>query len=127
MATLSVNRRYSFSVYANSVLGSTYRNARLVSIMDYKSALAFANIPLLHHQVFPYLPANTPEAASKYTYYLFVVNDRNVILADVWIVNDSVVESSGVDYVLKLQNPTSEQLSQIRDQLRLLGVVFTIS
>lgn len=127
MTTLTINNHYNFSVYANSILGTTYRNARLVSILDYKTALKFSNIVLQHNRVYPYLPTNTLEDATKYTYYKFQVGDKEIVLADVWIIDSSIEMSTGTDHTLKLINVSSGQLSTVRDQLRLLGISFTIS
>ena len=126
MATLAINKHFNFSVYANSILGTSYRNAKLVSILDYNTALGFANIELLHRQIYPYLPPNTPSDLTKYTYYLFNYNGKNIVLADVWIIVSSVEETEGLNYTLQLNNITSVQLSTIRDQLRLLGINFII-
>lgn len=127
MSTLSINNHYNFSVYANSILGTSYRNARLVSILDYKTALKFSNIVLQHNQVYPYLPANTLEDATKYIYYKFEVGGKEVVLADVWILESSIELSTGTDFTLKLLNISNSHLSLVRDQLRLLGISFTIS
>lgn len=126
MPVLSINNHYDFSVYANSVLGASYTNARLVSILDYHTALRFDNIILLHRQVFPYLPQGTSEDMTRYTYYLFKVGDKDMVLADVWIVSNSVVQSAGTSYSLKLMNVSSGQMAIIRDQLRLLGISFVV-
>lgn len=127
MSTLTINNHYNFSVYANSILGTSYRNARLVSILDYKTALKFSNIVLQHNRVYPYLPANTLEDATKYTYYLFRIGDKDVVLADVWIEDSSIELSTGTDYNVKLINVSSSQLGTVRDQLRLLGISFIIT
>lgn len=123
---LSINKYYNFSVYANSVLGSSYKNAKLVSILDYHTALKFANIELLQRQIYPYLPPGTLADHTKYSYYLFKYNDKDVVLADVWIEQASIEETAGLNYTLKLNNITSPTLATIRDQLRLLGVSFDI-
>ena len=127
MLNVTINNHYDFLVYANSVLGTSYQNARLVSILDYKTALKFENIVLMHRQVFPYLPDGTLEDLTRYTYYLFMVGDKSVLLADVWIVPQSLVLSTGSSHTLTLLNVSSGQLSIVRDQLRLLGISFTVS
>lgn len=126
MTVLSINKHYNFSVYANSVLGTSYKNTKLTSILDYNTALKFANIELLHRQVYPYLPPNTPSDLTKYTYYLFTYNNKPIVLADVWILQNTIEETEGLNYDLKLRNITSAQLAVIRDQLRLLGISFEI-
>ena len=127
MISLDINHHYSFSVYANSILGTNYRNARLVSTLDYRRALKYDNIVLQHNRIFPYLPPGTPEDSTKYTYYLFEVNGKEKVLADVWIDQTSVVLSTGVDHTLRLINVTNSQFTMVRDQLRLLGITFTVS
>lgn len=126
MSSMSINKHYNFSVYANSILGTSYTNTKLVSILDYHTALKFANVELLHRQVFPYLPPNTPSDQTKYTYYLFQHNDKTIVLADVWIMTSSVEETQGLNYTLQLNNVTTSQMAMIRDQLRLLGIGFSI-
>jgi hypothetical protein len=126
MATLEINKHYNFSVYANAVLGTVYKNTKLVSILDYTTALKFANIELLNRQVYPYLPPGTLKDHTKYTYFLFQYKDKTIVLADVWILDNSVEETSGLNYTLKLNNITSTQLAIIRDQMRLLGIDFDI-
>lgn len=126
MATLSINKYYNFSVYANSVLGTTYTNAKLVSILDYHTALKFGNIELLHKQVFPYLPTGTPSDNTKYTYYLFNYLGSNIVLADVWLLDSSIVETLGLNYTVRLNNISNTQYTIVRDQLRLLGISFDI-
>lgn len=126
MTTLTINKHYNFSVYANSILGTAYKNTKLVSILDYSTALKFGNIELLHRQIYPYLPPNTLADHTKYTYYLFQYNGKTIVIADVWILQNSIEETEGLNYTLKLNNITSTQLTIIRDQLRLLGIAFDI-
>lgn len=126
MPVLNINKHFNFSVYANSILGTSYKNAKLISILDYDTALKFGNIELLHRQVYPYLPPNTPSDHTKYTYYLFQHKHKKIVIADVWILQDSVEEIEGLNYTLKLNNISNNQLAVIRDQLRLLGISFDI-
>lgn len=126
MTTLQINNHYNFSVYANSVLGTSYKNTKLMSILDFTTAMKFANIELLRRQVYPYLPPNTPSDHTKYTYYLFQHNDKLIVLADVWIMASSIEVTSGMNYTLTLNNVTTADLAVVRDQLRLLGIAFSI-
>lgn len=123
---LSTNKYYNFSVYATSVLGTLFRNAKLVSTLDYRKAMKEANIELLQRQIYPYLPPGTPSDHTKYTYYVFEYNGKEITLADVWIEQSSIEETQGLNYTLKLNNITSSQLTTVRDQLRLLGISFDI-
>lgn len=126
MTTFRINRHYNFTVYANSILGTIYTNARLLSILDYKTALKFSNIELLHRQVFPFLPPNTLSDHTQYTYYLFLHRGKETVLADVWIEPYGIQETSGLNHTLNLHNITPSELAIVRDQLRLLGISFDI-
>jgi len=126
VTTFRINRHYNFTVYANSILGTNYTNARLLSILDYKTALKFSNIELLHRQVFPFLPPNTLSDHTQYTYYLFLHRGKETVLADVWIEPYGIKETSGLNHTLNLHNITPSELAIVRDQLRLLGISFDI-
>jgi len=126
MATLSINKYYEFSLYPNTVIGINFKNAKLTAILDYKKAIKFANIDLYQKQIYPYLPPNTPSNHRNYTYYLFEVNGKDVVIADTWIIPTSIVESQSASYILKLNNISETQLAIVRDQLRVLGINFEI-
>lgn len=126
MPTLNLNKHYNFSLYPNSVLGTVYQNAKLVSILDYNVALKFSNIELLQKQVYPYLPPGTNPDHLNYTYYLFRYKDKDIVIADAWIIDASIEESDGLNYTIKLNNISTAQFNAIRDQLRLLGISFDI-
>lgn len=126
MPTLSINKFYNFVTYAPSILGTLYKNMKLVSILDYDTALKFGNIALLHRQVYPYLPANTPSDLTKYTYYLFKDENKTIVLTDYWIISTSIEETVGINATVRLNNITASQLTIVRDQLKLLGISFDI-
>lgn len=126
MPALTLNKHFNFSLYPNSVLGTVYSNTKLISILDFNTALKFSNIELLQKQIYPYLPEGTSADNSNYTYYLFKHNDKDIVMADAWIILESIEETLGLNYNLRLNNITQAQLAIIRDQLRLLGISFDI-
>lgn len=126
MSVLTINNHYNFSLFANSVLGSSYKGVRLSSILDYTVAVKFGNIDLLHRQIYPYLPPGTPKDHTKYTYLLFQNGDKQLVIAEEWIIPSSIEQTVGRDYTITLRNTTVDKVAIIRDQLRLLGVTFDI-
>lgn len=126
MSVLVINNHYNFSLYANSVLGSSYKGFRLSSILDYNVAVKFGNIDLLHRQVYPYLPPGTPKDHTKYTYFLFQSDNKQLVVAQEWIIPSSIVQTVGRDYTITIRNSTDAQVAIVRDQLRLLGLTFDI-
>ena len=123
---LKIGRYYNFSLYTNSVLGSTFHSLKLIGILDYNNALKFGNVVLLHKEISPYLPIFSNLDYTKYTYYLFEGKDKKYIIADAWIIPDSVEEVDVVTYTLKLSNVNNTQLEVIKNQLRILGITFEI-
>lgn len=121
-----INEHYSFSTYTNPIIATAYKAAKLASILDYKTAVKFGNIDLIQKQIFPYLPPGTPKNHNNYTYLLFDVNGKTVVIAEEWIIPNSVTQSEGKSYTLTLNNITSTQMAIVRDQLRLLGISYTI-
>lgn len=124
--TPTINNYYSFSVYANSVIGSSFNSVKLVSIMDYYTAIKFSNIELTQKQISPYLPQGTLTDNKKYTYYVFLDKDKTIVVADTWIIPNSLVLSDSSIYTLTLNNVSTTKLNIIKDQLRLLGITFEI-
>lgn len=126
MAALEIGNHYNLALYATSVLGSVYKGLKLSSIVDYEIASKFASVDLLHKQVYPYLPPGTPSNHKEYTYYIFKNETKVVVLASYWVIQDSIELTGGAVYNVKLENITPQTFAVIRDQLRLLGVTFTV-
>lgn len=123
---MKINNFYELSTFASPVLGSTYKGLRLLGILSYENAIKLDNIEAKQKQVFPYLPEGTPRDHTLYTYYHFIRDNKSIILADYWIVPDSIKETGGEIYTITLRNVNSTEIALIRDQLRLLDIDFTI-
>ncbi|MEM5877740.1 MAG: hypothetical protein QXF12_02550 [Candidatus Aenigmatarchaeota archaeon] len=123
---LVVGNIYNFNVYPNTVLGFRFLGYKLSSIMDFNTANKFANILNLHNIIYPYLPSGTPSNYMNYTYYMFVKNDRRVVVADAWIIPSSIEVTNEIETLIKLKNVNSTMLNVITEQLRVLGVSFEL-
>ena len=121
-----INKNYRFSVYPASILPATYTSAKLISILDFTTAIKFDNVERLHRQIYPYLPPNTPSDNTSYTYYLFTVDGKQIVLADCWIIPSSVEVITSTHKTLKLNNVSDNQFKVVTDQIRLLGIYFDI-
>lgn len=121
-----INEYYSFSTYGNPVISNSYSGLKLGSILNYQTAIKFANIDLIQKQLYPYLPPGTESNHSKYTYLLFENNGKMEVIAEEWIIPNSVSQSEGKTYTLTLNNMSSTKMAIVRDQLRLLGISFNI-
>lgn len=124
--SLDIGKYYDFSLPNNAVLGSSFSNARLLSILSYDIAVKFSNVDSLHRQLSPGLPPGTPANYKNYSYYMFSYKGENLVVADAWITTGSIVETTSETRTITLTNVTASKLLVIRDQLNLLGVTFTI-
>lgn len=126
MLSVTVGNYYTFSLYPVPSLGSSFSNAKLLSIMDYDTALKFANVTLQATQSQPYLPTGTPSDYKNFTYYLFLVDGKKIVIADYWIITTSLVVSQNTTSTIRLNNISSTDLTTVQEQLRLLGISFDI-
>lgn len=127
MSILDISSTYNFSVYANSVLGSSYKGAKLVSVLDYSMAVRFGSVDMINKQVRPMLPPGTPTDHRKFKYYIFDYRGRELLIAEPWIVPGSIELTEGVSYTLTLNSVSDHQVSLIRDQLSLLGISYELA
>lgn len=121
-----LNESYQFSTYTNPVIANSYKGVKLISILDYKRAMLFGNLDLQQRQIYPYLPPGTPSDHTKYTYLLFDNDGQKHVVAEEWVILNSVLKTEGMSKTIQLENVTSAQVALIRDQLRLLGISYSI-
>ena len=100
MIAFKINSTYTFNNRAASILGSGFKNAKLIAILDSKMASSFINIQSSHANIYPHLPPTTPNAPEKYTYLVFDVDGNRKVIAEEWIDELSVVESSTIFSVM---------------------------
>lgn len=66
---IQIGQRFSFEVYPVAVLGNNFKEVRLEGTLSARSALAYGvDIQALHVNVFPSLPAGTPNDPFQYGY-----------------------------------------------------------
>lgn len=123
-----INKRYNFSCHASAILGASYSNVKVISILDYKSALKLRELNSIQRQVYPSLPVGTPSDPRSYTYYVFEIeNGIQLVLAYNWIIADSIVTVQSLDMVVKVFNITDSDVETVRGQLRRLGYSIDIT
>jgi hypothetical protein len=123
---LTIGNYYDFTLYLNSVIGVDFTNAKVKSILDYSTAIKLGDVELTQRQIYPYLPPGTNSNYTNYTYYLIEYKNKDIIIADEWIIPTSIVQSQGTNYTIRLNSVTSSQYNMVRDQLRLLGISFDL-
>ena len=113
---------YTFDVYPTSIIGTSFQNVTILAMMDFESALTFADINALHINVYPHLPSGTPDDPTS-TDYLLIRTSSGIssIIGLSWINLDTVetVESRRATAVI--ENVTSADVTRIRDALVMNG------
>lgn len=124
---LEIDRVYNFSTTAPSILGTGYQKAKFVSQMNQAMAVSrFPHIVARYRQVYPLLPAGTPDLAGRTTYYVFqTFSGEEICLAREWIDVTSVTAVSTVSFNINVYCDV-DQLNRIRAFLAQTGVDFNI-
>lgn len=122
-----LKKLYNFTTYAPAILGGDFTQARVVALLDYDSALKYANVDLLQRQVYSKLPVGTVDEVSSYTFVLVERSDgTRVVLAYPWIIPESVVEVKTVSLSVTIYNADDTDMARIRDVLNTMGYQFNI-
>lgn len=118
--------RFEFSVYANAILGSNFKGAKLINVLCYEDANKDVPIAHMNAQIYPSLPKGTPNDVTKYKFFEFELNGERLILANYWIIEKSIRIIDGMDYTIRLKDTTPEQVTKVVNQLNLLGIECTV-
>lgn len=123
---LNVKSHYSFTTRAPGILGASFKNLRLVSAMSYELAKTFTNVNSAHANIYPYLPQGTQNNPESYTYFLFKNEDNTtIILADVWIDEQTIEELGSQTLVVELPRISNTDVDRIKSILTTMGVTFS--
>lgn len=119
---LTINSYYSFSTRAPGILGSSFSNLKLASIMTFDLANKFINVMSMHANIYPVLPEGISDNPESYTYYLFKTESNGeLILADVWIDQNTVIEKGSQSLVIEIPRVTNTDIIRINNTLNMMG------
>lgn len=127
MALLKTGGMYDFSVYAaNELGGAVWRRVSVEAGMTYKTAITLdGDIVAKHRAVLAtgLLPSNTPVDPKQLFYYRLQLPDGSYkIVAEAWMVPDSVVEVEEVGAYLYFPRVTTEDLARIQAMFGQAGI-----
>ncbi|BAW19268.1 hypothetical protein [Ralstonia phage RP31] len=94
---------YSFDVYPSAILGTGFKNVTVQAILDYQTALGLADLAALHINVFPSLPAGTPNRPQDFDYLLLRTDGGDsTVIGIPWIIEETIelVESLQINVVI---------------------------
>ncbi len=122
MYSFQLNKVYTFNTRAPGVLGASIKNAKLIGIMDYTTAISYDNIDLKFRTVYPVLPSGTPDTPESCVYYRFKSESgENIIFADQWIDEQSIEIIEHIRFQVLFEEASIQDISRVRDSLNALG------
>lgn len=102
----------SFNFYPASILGTGYKNAKVLAIIDMGTAIILGYDPAaLHANVYPTLPAGVPNDPSEYSYLkLLLANGQTTVVGISWIIDNSltVVSVSSIQFTVNGVSPSDQ-------------------
>lgn len=105
---------YSFDVYP-TILGTGFKNVTVQAILDYQTALGFADLEAIHQNVFKYLPSGTPNRPQDFDYLLIRTDTgSNTILGIPWIVEESIVLKQSLKINVTIEDVGSADIEKVR-------------
>lgn len=125
---LSIGKVYTFNTQSPAFLGAIIERAKLKSITDADNARKFAPIDQLHAQIYPSLPAGTPNDPNAAIYYVFEgQNKSTVVLAEHWINEPSIELIEHIEIGVTVTRASISDVEKIRIALSAAGIQdFTI-
>lgn len=120
---LEVGKTYTFSTRAPALLGQTIERVRLTSIMDFQTANLKENISRKFRNIYPTLPEGTPDDPEAALYYGFRTEfGQDIIVANFWIDEESLVEISLVKAVVTFPSVSLSDITTLRNILNASGM-----
>lgn len=117
-----MGKMYTFNTKAPAILGAIIKNAKLVAMLDYTSALVYENVELKYRSVFPLLDFGTPDLPEASIYYRFQMpSGEKIIIADVWIQNETVEVVGHINFQVMFAEAALSDMTKVRDALNVMG------
>lgn len=76
--TLTLNSVVSFDLYPSQLLGTGYKNVKLLAILDADTARSWIDPVAMHANVYPTLPPSTPNKFNGYPYLKLKLPDGSI-------------------------------------------------
>lgn len=113
---------YTFNTLAPGILQATVKNAKLTSILDYETAKMYINADLMFRQIYPALPAGTPDHPESCVYYRFTSESgEKIVLADQWVDTTTVENVKNINFQVTVTNGSLADITNVKNMMNALG------
>lgn len=129
MYNFEIGGVYSFNTIAPTLLGSDYRNVKVLGIIDYNIASQYINPHVRHADLYPYMATGIPDDPTQYNYLMVRLGSGGrTVLAIPWIDISSIEQVTITNITVTFTNAKNSDVERIRELLELNGFTnFTIS
>lgn len=108
-------KMYSFQVYPAAVLGTAlFQKVTVKSVMDYSTAMQFADIQAQHENVFAYLPEGTPDRPEDFDYLKIETAAGETVIGVPWIIPDTIELVSSMKIQAIIEDVSTADVERIR-------------
>lgn len=120
---IKIDTTVSFDLYPASTLMASVKNARVLSVVNARTAMQLGfDAPAYHILVFPTLPDGVPNAFDKYQYVgLKLTSGQETFIGIPWIKASTYEVEVARDITLRLQNVSPDQQQRIVQALSAIG------
>lgn len=113
-----IGKSFNFQVYPSALLGANFTRVKLMALLSADSVREFEPA-IKHRQVFPSLPAGTPDDYRLYLYGKFTLeNGEVVVLGLPWIKQETLKVNTNTTVTVVLQNVSAADIPRLSNALR---------
>ncbi len=119
LADLPTGSVVSFETYAPAVLGTSYKNCKVMSHLSAEDARALgSDVVARHANIYPSLPVGTPNDPAAYMYVkVKLVSGKTDILGVMWIKKESITTRQPNRITVVLEDVGYDDVRNIQDIL----------
>lgn len=118
-----IENTYTFTSLAPAILGVSFDNVKLQSILNFDQASKIENVSVKYANILPALPVTTPVDPELSRFYLFksLESGIEVLLSEWWIDNSSVVLTTTVNFQVLFTGADINDIASIQTLLNGAG------
>ena len=119
----ATNGTYNFETRSPAILGARLEKARCEAELSYSACVAMGfNVGATYRNIYPSLPAGTPDTPTLLRYYLFTTQaGGKVIICEQWVDRPTIQLVDYIDFDINFTRVAPEDVTRITAMLRSAG------
>ena len=113
-----IGKSFNFQVYPSALLGANFTRVKLMALLSADGVREFEPA-IKHRQVYPRLPAATPDDFRLYLYGKFTLENGEVTVIGLpWIKEETLKVNTNTTVTVVLQNVSAADIPRLSNALR---------